>query len=150
MKKFAFSLQSVFGYKQTLEKTQKADLSRAEAELRALMDQDRLLDEAFERNNAEREAALCGRLGVVGELEKYDVYFRRIREEKEELAIRILKAEQVRTRCQELLIVTMKEIKTYTKLKDEQYKQYLKEVADEEEKEMSDRVSFTSVSQAEN
>ena len=143
MKKFAFSLQSVYEYKQTVEKTQKAELSRAEAALRLLREQERALDEAFERNREERDEILTKRFDVVSELEKYDAFFRRLREEKEELLIKIQHAENVKARCQENLIITMKELKTYTKLRDEQYQQYLKAVAAEEEKEIGDIVSFS-------
>jgi len=41
----------------------------------------------------------------------------------------------------------MKEIKTYLKLRDEQYQAYLKEVQAEEAKEMDDLVSFNVISE---
>lgn len=143
MKKFKFTLKAVYEYKQTVEKTQKADLSRAEEMLRMLRQREQELIQAFEHNSALRDAALEKRVGVISELEKIDAYFRRLREEREELAVKIKKAEVARDSCRELLIITMKEIKTYAKLEQEQYQRYLKEVAEEEEKEMSDIVSFS-------
>lgn len=147
MKKFKFTLESIYEYKQTVEKTQKADLSNAEAALRALREKERELDESFERNTLLREEALQQRFGVLDELDKFDAFFRHIREEKEALAVKIFDAEDYRARCQEKLMATMRELKTYTKLREEQYKQYLKDVEAEEEKEISDRVSFSAVSE---
>lgn len=143
MKRFQFTLQSVYEYKQTVEKTQKAELSRAEAILLELREQERRLEEDFQRNRVRREEALEKRVDVISELEKYDAYFRYISEAKKELATKIFNAEDVRDRCRERLVTTMKELKIYAKLRDEQYSQYLKDVAAEEEKEISDIVSFS-------
>ena len=60
---------------------------------------------------------------------------------------RIKKAEKIVSECQSRLIVTMKEIKTYDKLRAEQYQEYLKEVQSEEEKVIGDLVSFTTISE---
>lgn len=149
MKKFVFSLQSVYEYKQTLEKTQKAELSRAENVLRELRQREHELEQDFERNRSLREEALTKVTGVLSELEKFDAYFRYLHGVKKELAEKILRAEEVKARCQAQLIATMKELKIYTKLKDEQYARYLKEVAAEEEKEISDIVSFSTVKNSE-
>lgn len=145
MKKFNFTLQSVFEYKQTVEKTQKAELSRAEEVLRELRERERLLDEAFERNRLLREEALLQSTGVIDALEKFDAFFRHLREEKKALSIKIFDAEDVKARCQAKLIATMKELKVYKKLREEQYARYLREVAAEEEKEIGDIVSFSTV-----
>ena len=146
MKKFAFSLQAVYKYKLTVEKIQKADLSRAESVLRELRDRERRLNEDFARNSAERDAVLSEHTDVIGKLEEYDRYFRYIREAKEQLAIEIEKAERVRDMCRIKLFATMKELKTYKKLKEEQYRQFLKDLASEEEKDIGDLVSFSVVS----
>lgn len=145
MKKFQFTLQSVYEYKQTVEKNQKADLNRAETLLRELREKERVLDETFERSCVERDAVLEKRVDIVSNLEKYDAFFRRLREEKESLAVKIINAEEVKARCQAALVATMKELKTYKKLRDEQYERYLKEVESEEEKAIGDIVSFSAV-----
>ena len=149
MKKFEFSLQSVFEYKQTVEKDQKAELSRAEAVLRELREREQALDEAFRRNSEEQDAVLERGVDIVSELEKFAAFFRHVREEKEILRVKIENAEEVKARCQARLIVTMRELKTYRKLRDEQYARYLKDVETEEEKEMNDHVSFTSATAGE-
>lgn len=142
MKRFKFSLQSVYDYKLTVEKTQKADLRRAEALLRELRRREAELTLAFQRNAETRSAALEQRFGVLAELERCDAFFRYLTDEKRVLDEKIQKAEEHKLQCQQRLVATMKEIKTFVKLKDEQYAKYLKEVAAEEEKEISDIVSF--------
>ena len=149
MKKFAFSLQAVYKYKLTVEKMQKADLSRAENVLRELRERERRLNEDFAAAAAGRDAALSEHTDVIARLEEYDRYFRYIREAKEQLALEIEKAERVRDMCRIKLLATMKELKTYKKLKEEQYRQFLKELASEEEKNIGDLVSFSVVSGAE-
>ncbi|MDR0951737.1 MAG: hypothetical protein LBM18_02325 [Oscillospiraceae bacterium] len=142
MKKFVFTLQALLNYKLTLERVQKADLSVAEAALRALLEEDRRLDEAFEESTRSLEKALESGYAVIERLREHDAYFIYIREEKERLSVEIEKAEAERDRLREILVRTMKEIKTYNKLRREQYERYLKEVAAEEEKAISDLVSF--------
>lgn len=143
MKKFAFTLQTVFDYKLTVEKTQKADLAKAEAVLRDLYAADKKLDETFLRNSEARESQLENKTADAQTLEAYDAFFRHLREEKKKLAVKIKNAEAVKLRCQEALIVTMKELKAYNKLRDKQYQEYLKDVAAEEEKELGDIISFS-------
>ncbi|MCL1829497.1 MAG: flagellar FliJ family protein [Oscillospiraceae bacterium] len=146
MKKFVFSLKAVYKYKLTVEKMQKADLSRAEHALRELREKERLLNEDFARAGSERDEVLKRHTDIIEELEEYDRYFRYLREAKKELAAKIVRAENIRDMCRVKLLATMKELKTYRKLREEQYRQYLKDVATEEEKEMGDLVSFAVVS----
>lgn len=145
MKRFVFSLKALYEYKQTLEKLQKGELSRAQEVLRALYAQRQALDEAFERGKQTLEEALRSHKAVAEALTEHDVFFRHLSGEREKLEPKILNAEAVRDRCQQQLIATMKELKAYAKLRDEQYQRYLKEVQVEEEKEMSDLVSFNTV-----
>ena len=143
MKKFAFTLQTVNDYKLTVEKTQKAALANAEALLRALYAEEKRLDDSFLRNSAAREAQLDDKTADAQTLEAYDAFFRYINEEKKKLALKIINAEATRLRCMEALIVTMKELKAYDKLRDRQYQEYLRDVAAEEEKELGDIISFS-------
>jgi flagellar export protein FliJ len=142
MKKFKFSLQTVFEYIQTVEKTQKADLNNALALLRQLYDREQELEEAYERNKASLEEALRSQTGLPEALGKHDAYFRYLREEKNALKKKIEGAEQQRDQCREKLIATKKQLKTYAKLRDEQYENYLRETRNEEEKDIGDLVSF--------
>ena len=147
MKKFVFTLQPLFNYKQTVEKLQKAELRRAQQALRELLAEEERLLRAYSDNERSLEKALRENINVAAELIEHDAYFRFLRDALSELRERIVKAEEVVAMCQERLIVTMKEIKTYNKLRAEQYQEYLKEVQTEEDKNMGDLVSFNTISE---
>jgi len=150
MKKFKFTLQPVFNYKQTVEKLQKAELRKAQQALKELRDEERRLEKAYFDNERSLERALRENIDVAQALSEHDAYFRFLRDALKELRERIVKQEEIVLQCQERLIVTMKEIKTYKKLRDEQYLEYRKEVQAEEDKEMGDLVSFNVVSEETN
>ena len=147
MKKFKFTLQPLFNYKQTVEKLQKAELKKAQQALQELLDEEQRLLRAYAENERSLEKALRENINVAAALNEHDAYFRFLRDALKELRERIVEAEEVVHQCQERLIVTMKEIKTYKKLRDEQYYAYMKEVEAEESKEMGDLVSFNVVSE---
>ena len=147
MKKFRFTLQPLFNYKQTVEKMQKAELKRAQLALRELLDEERRLQKAYADNERSLERALRENINVAAALSEHDAYFRFLRDAIKELRERIVRAEEVVVQCQNRLITTMKELKTYLKLRAEQYQVYLKEVQVEEDKNMGDLVSFKAVSE---
>jgi len=142
MKKFKFTLQALFNYKQTVEKMQKAELRRAQQALQELVDEEHRLLRAYSENERSLERALKRNKDVATALSEHDAYFRFLRDALREIRERIVKAEEVVLKCQERLIVTMKELKTYSKLRDEQYQRYMKEVQAEEDKEIGDLISF--------
>ena len=121
---------------------QKAELRKAQQALQELVDEETRLLKAYADNERSLEEALRKGENVATALSEHDAYFRFLRDALTEVRIRIEEAEEVVRQCQERLIITMKEIKTYLKLRDEQYQQYLKEVQMEEAKEMDDLVSF--------
>ena len=147
MKKFVFSLQALFNYKQTVEKMQKAELKKAQIALRELLNEEQRLLRAYADNERSLEKALRNNNDVGTALSEHDAYFRFLRDALKELRERIVKAEEVVLRCQERLIATMKEIKTYTRLRDDQYLKYRKEVQAEEDKEIGDLVSFNVINE---
>ena len=147
MKRFKFTLQPVYNYKQTVEKLQKADLRKAQQALRELLNEEQRLLRAYAANERSLEKALRENNNVANALSEHDAYFHYLRDALKELRERIVIAEALVLECQNKLIVTMKEIKTYKKLRDEQYQSYLKEVLAEEDKEMGDIVSFNTVSE---
>jgi flagellar FliJ protein len=148
MKKFKFTLQPLYNYKQTVERLQKAELKKAQQALYELQAEEQRLLKAYADNERSLEIALQSNEDVGSALSEHDAYFRFLREALIEIRELIAKAEEVVRECQERLIITMKELKTYLKLRDEQYQRYLKEVQAEEEKEMGDLVSFNVISQA--
>ena len=142
MKKFKFTLQALYNYKLTVEKLQKAELKRAQQILQELLDEEERLLKAWDDNEISLEEALRNGENVATALSEHDAYFRYLRDALIEIRIRIVKAEEVVRECQERLILTMKEIKTYLKLREEQYQVWMKEVQAEEAKEIDDLVSF--------
>jgi len=146
MKKFKFKLQPLVKYKETVERMQKEELKRAQEALRELQDEENRLLRAYADNERSLEEALKRNENVAQALIEHDAYFRFLRDAIKIIRERIIRAEEVVIRCQEKLIITMKELKTYEKLRKEQFQEYLKEVKTEEEKEMDDLVSFKIVS----
>ena len=121
---------------------QKAELKKAQQALQELVDEETRLLKAYADNERSLEEALRKGENVAIALSEHDAYFRFLRDALTEVRIKIEEAEEVVRQCQERLIITMKEIKTYLKLRDEQFQQYLKEIQMEEAKEMDDLVSF--------
>jgi len=147
MKKFVFTLQALFNYKQTVEKMQKAELKKAQQALKELQREEQRLLRAWADNEKSLEWALRTSEDLGTALSEHDAYFRFLRDALKEIREKIVKAEEVVLQCQEQLIVTMKEIKTYNKLRDEQYQRYRKEVQAEDDKEMGDLVSFNVINE---
>jgi len=147
MRKFKFTLQALFNYKLTVEKMQKADLRKAQQALRELVEEEQRLLLAYAENERSLEAALQRNEDVVAALAEHDAYFRFLRDALKEIRGRIEAAEEVVARCQERLIITMKELKTYAKLRSEQFRQYLKDAQAEEDKEIGDLVSFNVINE---
>ena len=148
MKKFVFSLQPVYNYKQTVEKLQKADLRKAQQALKELQDEEARLLRAYAKNERSLEEALRRGENIATELSEHDAYFRFLRESLEIIREKIIHAERVVAECQARLITTMKELKTYRKLRTEQYREYMKETQAEEDKNMGDLVSFATISES--
>jgi len=147
VKRFKFTLQALYNYKLTVEKMQKAELRKAQMALRALLDEEQRLLRAYADNERSLEEALRKNEDVASALSEHDAYFRFLRDALKEIRERIVVAEEVVAKCQERLIITMKELKTYLRLRDEQFQRYLKEMQAEEDKEMGDLVAFNTISE---
>jgi len=142
MTKFKFTLQALHNYKLTVEKLQKAELRRAQQMLQELLDEELRLINAWHDNERSLEEVLRKGENVATALSEHDAYFRYLRDALIAVRNKIVKAEEIVRECQERLILTMKEIKTYLKLRDEQYQAWMKEVQAEDAKIMDDLVSF--------
>ena len=145
MKKFKFTLQSLYKYKLTVEKNQKAELKSAELTLKKLLDEEQKLLCAYADTAWSLEKALAENVDVASELCKHDAYFKYLRDALKEIREKIVKAEEIVEKCRQALIKTMKELKTYSRLREEQYQSYLKEVKAEEDKETGDLVSYKTI-----
>jgi len=150
MKKFKFTLQALYNYKLTVEKMQKAELRKAQQALRELLDEEQRLLKAYADNELSLERALRENVDVASALSEHDAFFRYLRDALKEVRERIERAREVVAKCQERLIITMKELKTYLKLRSEQFQRYLKEVQAEEDKEIGDLVSFKTITEEKN
>lgn len=147
MKKFKFTLQALYNYKLTVEKMQKAELKKAQQALRELLDEEQRLLRAYAENERSLARALRENVDVGTALIEHDAFFRFLRDALVELRERIKKAEEIVRQCQDRLIITMKELKTYVKLRNEQYEAYLKEVQIEDDKNIGDLVSFNKITE---
>jgi flagellar FliJ protein len=137
MKKFQFRLATVQKYKQTLEKEQKAELATAMNALREL-----------EARLSHLEAAIAlGYKGAatVSDLEHHAAWLERLRDERKALLPLISAAQDRVEQCRERLIQTMKELKTYQKLRDEQYAEWQRESTVAERSELEDYIAVTLV-----
>ena len=147
MKRFVFTLQPLYNYKQTVEKLQKAELRKAQQVLKELLDEEQRLLSAYESNERSLERALRENINVAAALTEHDAYFRFLRDALKAVRKKIIEAEEAVRECRDRLIITMKEIKTLVKLRTEQYHEYLREVQAEEDKEMGDLVSFNVINE---
>jgi len=147
VKKFKFTLQALYNYKLTVEKLQMAELKRAQQILQELLDEEQRLLRAWADNEQSLEEALRKGENVGTALMEHDAYFRFLRDALIVVRRKIIQAEEVVRECQDRLILTMKEIKTYLKLRDEQYQVWMKEVQAEEAKNIDDLVSYKVISE---
>jgi len=147
MKKFKFTLQSLYNYKLTVEKLQRAELVKAQQALQLLLSEEKRLIQAQIDTKMSLEIALEKGENIVAALTEHDSYFRFLRDSLVDVRKKIVIAEEVVRKCQEKLITTMRELKAYDKLRDEQYEEYKMEVQAEEAKVMDDLVSFKVISE---
>jgi len=140
MRIFHFTLQAPYSYKRTVEKLQMAELKSAQQDLREFRDEEARLVKGWVDNERSLERALKSVYDIGKALIEHDAYFRSLRDGLVEIRKKIVNAEEIVLKCQEKLILTMKELKAYQKLRDEQYQAWLKGIKSEEAKEMDDLV----------
>lgn len=147
MRKFVFTLQAFYNYKETLKRKQRSDLEQAQARLRKLREEEASLQQAFARYGPSLINTLEQGQNTVYMLEKHSDYFKHLQETKEVLDLKIIKAVEEENNRRELLSKTMRELKTLENLRDEQYLNYLEEVRAEEAKELNDLISARTIAQ---
>jgi len=147
MRRFKFTLQSLYNYKLTVEKLQKAELSKAQQALQLLLNEEERIQQAQKDTELSLELALEKGDNIVAALTEHDAYFRFLRDSLIEVRTRIVRAEEIVRLCQEKLIITMRELKAYDRLRDEQYDAYRLEVQAEDAKMLDDLVSFKVISE---
>lgn len=144
MKKFKFTLEPVLKYKKTVEKQQKAELSRIMGVLHALQDEQNSLTGSIQACEASLAKALRKSRNLLQEMEQHHLYLRYLHEQLAIVEEKIAQAEEEKQAIQAKLIVTMKELKTLERLRTEQFAHYLEEVRKDEEKVLGDLMSYKS------
>lgn len=141
MKKFKFTLQSVYELSLSTEKQQKIRLRQLEDALAELRYQLEQLKTAY-LDGKDRFAEEMKKGLTSDKLSQYNVYFENLINTMIATKERILRTEEEREQWMQKIIETRKEIKTMEKLRDAQYETYLFEERQEAEKEIGDIVSF--------
>lgn len=142
MKKFVFSLASVYKYKKSIEKKQEADLAAAWSALRGFEHQK---EDALARRDDQRRQfrlKLKENKNVVFYLEKYGKFLHYMDTVLKAIDERIEQAKAEVMRCQRAIVETKKEIKALEHIKDIQYQQHLEDIKAEEETFIGDLISF--------
>lgn len=141
MKRFVFTLQTVYDVALSTEKQQKVQIRRLEEQLRQLNEELNAMKEQYldakERCAKEMETGLAS-----DRLAQYSLYFESLIARMVEHKEAIISTEKERERWMQMRIQTRREIRTYETLRDAQYEEYLLEMKREEEKEIGDLLSF--------
>lgn len=145
MKKFVFTLEAYSKYKETLKRKQRSELEEAQLRLRKLRAEEHRLKQAFGRYGDSLLKTIAEKENTVYMLEKHSDYFKFLQESKEILVQKINKAVIEENRRREVLIGTMRELKTLDNLREDQLLRYLEEVRRDEAKEMNDIISARTI-----
>lgn len=141
MKKFRFSLQSLFEVKQTLKDKLQADFAEAEAAWRTALERQLDLERLYEEEIAAFEAR--AREGVTApELSGAAAYHEDLRERIQRAKAEVARTLKIMTEKREELVAVHKEIRVLEKLQEKQYAEYLKEVEKDEAKVMDSILAF--------
>ena len=141
MKKFVFTLQTVYDLALSTQKQQKIQLKRIEDRLARLMaDMGRMKASYLDaKDNVTQEMAH----GLSGErLMQYNAYFEGLINTMVIQKENILQAEAEHDRWMAERIKTRREIKTLEKVRDAQYEAYRQQERLEDEKQIDDLVSY--------
>ena len=141
MKKFVFSLQSLYDVTLSTEKHQKTQIKRLENLILSLVQQ---LDQMKEDYlDAKDECADEMKKGMSSEkLSQYNFYFESLINMMIVQKDNIIKAEHEKEKWIKARIETRRELKSLDKIRENQYALYLEELKKEQEKEIGDLVSF--------
>lgn len=143
MKQFKFTLQPLYNVKTNYKKLKQLEYAEAKEALEKLKRQQAQLNmEAEEFVKTFRASMTKGT--TVFSIATYSNYSKYITDELERLKNEINNAVMDVEIKQAELITLMRELNSLENLKQEQYADYLKEVSDEEEKELGDLMSYNS------
>ncbi len=141
MKKFVFSLNSLYELKKTLKDKIQAEYAAAEAALdKALREKD-ILDRMFSEKSEEYEAKLKKGM-IVSDIQSYINFFEELQERIRAAQAEINRAQKAADAKREELVEVFKEIEVLKKLRQKQYREYLKEEEKKEKSILEDIMSF--------
>ncbi len=143
MKRFAFTLQSVYDIALATEKQLKLDMQKIEDRRKRI--QKELDDTKSALSDAKQKAMQEMHAGVGADrLVQYERYFDKLTAMIAVLKESKAKVEREKEKCLQAQIENRKEIKTLEKLREKQYEEYLLELRREEEKAIGDLVAYRS------
>lgn len=141
MKKFKFTLQTVYNLALSTDKQQKMALKKIEDEIAMLNNELEEMKTAYlsskERCQEEMQNGISSE-----DLAQYSIYFESQINAMITQKEKIIRAEEERERIIQARVKTRKEIKTLEKLRQTQYEEYMAEMQKQDELEVGDVVSF--------
>jgi flagellar export protein FliJ len=137
MAKFVFTMHSVYDLKVAEERKMKLELATANENVRKLEAEKTELEDTVSRTIQKMNSHSAKGM-TAGEYRNYYSFIDLTRENIEKTAEKIKKAQQIADKKQEQLNQIYKDKKALEKLSEEQYKEFLKEEAIKESKELED------------
>ncbi len=148
MAKFVFTMHSVYDLKVAEERKMKLELASALDNVRKLEAEKAELEDAVSRTIQKMNARSAKGM-TAGDYQNYYSFIDLTRENIEKTAEKIKKAQQIADKKQEQLNQIYKDKKALEKLSEEQYKEFLKEEALKESKELEDILRINTLDVAE-
>lgn len=143
MKRFAFTLQSIYDIALAKERQLKLDMQKIEDRRKRI--QKELDDTKSALSDAKKKSLQEMCAGVDADrLMQYEHYFDKLGAIIAVLKENKAKIEREKEKCLQAQIENRKEIKTLEKLREKQYEEYLLELRSEEEKAIGDLVAYRS------
>lgn len=143
MKRFKFTLKTIYSVTESEEKQQKLRLRQIEERLKELHAGMEKLEDDYVHSKAQ-----CAQKMVQGmpaeELQQYNAYFEALIAAIQLQAEMIVENQKEQERWLAMRVATRRKLKTLDKLRQKQYDAYLQEVKREEDAEIGDLVSYRS------
>ena len=128
------------------EKQKKAELAEILNQLKKLQEEAESLRRQLEENNSRYCDGLSSGMPA-SQMAWYDNFTCYTNELIEKICVRIKEVEQKKEVKQSELVFLVNEIKTLEKMQEEQYREYLRQVAKEEENVLGDLMSYASAAE---
>lgn len=144
MKQFVFSLQSLHDMQAGIEKQQKIKLKMIEKKQFKQRDELESLNDEFD--NVKEEYCQVISTGVLASrVAKYDLFFSRLKAGMSAVQSKIRKLDAAKGQCLQQLVNTRKEIKMLEKIREREYKIYLKVLKKEQSRLIEDFISYKAI-----